>query len=152
MMRLCHYYLPFLLVSMMNSKLALAFMSPHSRHVAARQQSKSSEKRDLHPSWQNIKSPSDFTTQLYSSSSVFSFESIPTKIGTWMSGPNPDRPDWAANWIPTCLVSMRPLAQAAVAMALYIFHISVLAQRSIPFPFQLIPNNKGYFQSIGLDS
>ena len=151
-MRLCYYYLPFLLASMMNPKLASAFVSPHSRHVAARQQSKPSEKKGRHPSRKIIKSPSEFRTQLYSSSSVSSFENIPTKIGTWMSGPNPNRPDWADNWMPTWLVSMRPLAQFAVAMALYIFHISVLAQRSIPFPFQLIPNNKGHFQSIGLDS
>jgi hypothetical protein len=153
-MRLCYYYLPFLLATMMNPKLALAFMSPHSRHVAARQQSKPSEKKGLQPSRKIMKSPSAFATQIYasSSSSSFSFEKIPTKIGTWMSGPNPNRPDWADNWMPTWLVSMRPLAQFVVAMALYIFHVSVLAQRSIPFPFQLIPNNKGQFQSIGLDS
>jgi hypothetical protein len=152
MKRLCYRYLPFLLATMMNPKLALAFMSPHSRHVAARQQSKPSSKKGLQPSRQIMKSPSAFRTQLYSSSSSFSFENIPTKISTWMCGPNPNRPDWAANWMPIWLVSMRPLAQFAVAMALYIFHVSVLAQRSIPFPFQLIPNNKGQFQSIGLDS
>jgi hypothetical protein len=152
MMRLCYCYLPFLLAAMMNPKLALAFTSPHSRHVAARQQSKPSEKKGMQPSRQTIKSPSAFSNPLDESSSSFSFQKIPTKVGNWMSGPNPNRPDWADNWMPTWLVNMRPLAQFMVAMALYIFHISVLAQRSIPFPCQLIPNNKGHFQSIGLDS
>jgi membrane protease YdiL (CAAX protease family) len=39
-----------------------------------------------------------------------------------------------------------------VSVLLYIFHLQVLTQRSIAFPFQLFPNDKGRFQSIGLDS
>jgi hypothetical protein len=145
-----------MLATMMNPKLAFAFMSPHSiRHVSAvRQQSKLSEKKGLQPSWQIMKSPSApaVPTHLYASSSASPSSSSFEKIGTWMSGSNPNRPDWAADWMPTWLVSMRPLPQFVVALALYIFHVSVLAQRSIPFPFQLIPNDKGHFQSIGLDS
>lgn len=34
----------------------------------------------------------------------------------------------------------------------YAFHLKVLTQHSVVFPFQLIPNDKGHFQSIGLDS
>jgi hypothetical protein len=43
-------------------------------------------------------------------------------------------------------------AQAVVGLSLYLFHTLVLSQHLLPFPVQLIPNESGLFQSIGLDS
>jgi membrane protease YdiL (CAAX protease family) len=45
-----------------------------------------------------------------------------------------------------------PALQCLILLASYIFHLTVLTQHSIIFPFQLIPNNKGHFQSLGWDS
>ena len=45
-----------------------------------------------------------------------------------------------------------PPVQLVTLISLYIIHLTVLTQHSIIFPFQLIPNNQGRFQSIGLDS
>jgi len=64
----------------------------------------------------------------------------------------PERPDWALNWMPTWLITLRPIYQLIITVSLFFFHLKVLTQHSIAFPFQLIPNNFGYFQSIGLDS
>jgi membrane protease YdiL (CAAX protease family) len=47
---------------------------------------------------------------------------------------------------------MGPKSQFVVVIALYIFHITVLAQRQVVFPMQLIPNDKGHFTGIGWDS
>lgn len=46
----------------------------------------------------------------------------------------------------------KPLVQVFLLVLLYIFHLFVLTQHEIVFPVQLIPNNSGKFQSIGLDS
>lgn len=62
------------------------------------------------------------------------------------------RPPWARNWMPTWLFNLRPSVQIFALVLTYIFHITVLCQTSIHFPVQLIPNERGYFQSIGLDS
>lgn len=61
-------------------------------------------------------------------------------------------PEWPRRWIPPRLFLMRPRYQFLVALLFYVFHLQVLTQKAIPFPFQLIPNNGGRFQSIGLDS
>eukprot|EP00557_Chaetoceros_sp_GSL56_P006946 CAMPEP_0176499394 /NCGR_PEP_ID=MMETSP0200_2-20121128/12901_1 /TAXON_ID=947934 /ORGANISM="Chaetoceros sp., Strain GSL56" /LENGTH=556 /DNA_ID=CAMNT_0017897805 /DNA_START=195 /DNA_END=1865 /DNA_ORIENTATION=+ len=45
-----------------------------------------------------------------------------------------------------------PPVQLLALMSFYILHLTVLTQHSIIFPFQLIPNQQGRFQSIGLDS
>ncbi len=45
-----------------------------------------------------------------------------------------------------------PPVQLVTLIALYVIHLTVLTQHSIVFPFQLIPNDQGRFQSIGLDS
>ncbi len=45
-----------------------------------------------------------------------------------------------------------PPLQLASLLLLYIIHLTVLTQHSIIFPCQLIPNDQGRFQSIGLDS
>jgi hypothetical protein len=63
-----------------------------------------------------------------------------------------DRPEWPRKWMPEWLFTMRPRNQLLVALLLYVFHLQVLTQRALAFPFQLIPNNQGHFQSIGLDS
>ena len=62
------------------------------------------------------------------------------------------RPDWAPDWAPTALVTMRPAVQLLVGLILYVLHLTVLTQHQIVFPVQLIPNERGWFQSIGLDS
>lgn len=62
------------------------------------------------------------------------------------------RPEWAPNWAPTSLVTMRPILQLLMGLLLYIFHLLVLAQHQLVFPVQIIPNDRGWFQSIGLDS
>ena len=70
---------------------------------------------------------------------------------TSQSKPKP-RPEWAPDWAPTALVTMRPIVQLFVALLLYVFHLTVLTQHQLVFPIQIIPNDRGIFQSIGLDS
>ena len=71
----------------------------------------------------------------------------------WITGTStPQRPAWARDWMPTWLVRLRPSLQILTILVCYIFHMTVLAQHSISFPFQLIPNNRGHFQDVGLDS
>lgn len=62
------------------------------------------------------------------------------------------RPDWAPAWVPTWAVTLHPLIQVAIMVALYFFHMLVLSKVAMPFPFQLVPNSHGLFQSIGMDS
>lgn len=45
-----------------------------------------------------------------------------------------------------------PPMQLLALVLFYVLHLTVLTQHSIIFPFQLIPNQQGRFQSIGLDS
>lgn len=63
-----------------------------------------------------------------------------------------NRPSWALPWMPTSLVSLRPATQFLIGLLLYVFHLRILTQHHIAFPFQLIPNEQGWFTSIGLDS
>jgi hypothetical protein len=62
------------------------------------------------------------------------------------------RPEWALDWMPTWLITMKPRSQLLIGTVLYVVHLKVLTQHSLAFPFQLIPNTEGRFQSIGLDS
>ena len=62
------------------------------------------------------------------------------------------RPKWALPWMPTWLITIRPRTQFLIGLCLYVFHLRILTQHQITFPFQLIPNDEGWFQSIGLDS
>ena len=48
--------------------------------------------------------------------------------------------------------SINPLLQILIVLLTYLFHLTILTQHSLAFPIQLIPNNKGYFQSIGYDT
>ena len=50
------------------------------------------------------------------------------------------RPAWALPWMPTWLITLRPRTQFLVGLCLYIFHLRILTQHGIAFPFQLIPN------------
>lgn len=50
------------------------------------------------------------------------------------------------------LQNIPPWAQLVLLMMMYVIHLLVLTQHAILFPFQLIPNERGWFQSIGLDS
>lgn len=79
---------------------------------------------------------------------LFSAASLPAEDESNKSS----RPDWALPWMPTWLITLRPITQFIVGLGLYIFHLKVLTQHGITFPFQLIPNDEGWFQSIGLDS
>lgn len=63
-----------------------------------------------------------------------------------------NRPAWALPWMPTWLITLKPRVQFIIGLCLYIFHLRILTQHQIVFPFQLIPNDEGWFQSIGLDS
>ena len=63
-----------------------------------------------------------------------------------------NRPTWALPWMPSSLISLRPSVQFMIGLLLYIFHLRILTQHHITFPFQLIPNEQGWFTSIGLDS
>lgn len=63
-----------------------------------------------------------------------------------------ERPRGAPAWIPTWVVTLHPLIQVLVMVALYFFHMLVLSKVAMPFPFQLVPNTHGLFQSIGMDS
>jgi len=42
--------------------------------------------------------------------------------------------------------------QTCLLLSAYLFHLFILTKKSIPFPFQLLPNNQGLFLQIGLDS
>lgn len=46
----------------------------------------------------------------------------------------------------------KPQGQGVVVAFLYLFHLTVLTQREVVFPVQLLPNRKGLFTGIGLDS
>lgn len=54
--------------------------------------------------------------------------------------------------LPTWIFHLRPSVQLLITFFLYIFHTVVLAQSTLVLPFQLIPNDRGNFQSIGLDT
>ena len=68
------------------------------------------------------------------------------------------KPGWLPNSsrlariLPTWLFHLRPSVQMAVTLLLYLFHTSVLTQNSLVLPFQLLPNDRGNFQSVGLDT
>jgi len=46
----------------------------------------------------------------------------------------------------------RTMPQVLMCAAVYVFHLLVLTQHELVFPFQLFPNDDGRFQSIGFDS
>jgi hypothetical protein len=62
------------------------------------------------------------------------------------------RPEWGPDWMPTVLFNLRSSVQLTALLFVYIIHITVVCQHSIPLPIQLIPNERGHFQSIGLDT
>ena len=70
----------------------------------------------------------------------------------------PEQPYWIKadavlrRILPGSIMNLRPSVQLVIVLLFYMLHTLVLAQHSIPFPFQLIPNERGNFQSIGLDS
>jgi len=50
------------------------------------------------------------------------------------------------------LQNIPPLTQLFLLFIMYVIHLVIFTQNSLLFPFQLIPNERGWFQSIGLDS
>lgn len=84
---------------------------------------------------------------------------IQQRINYVLTGqPTPEQPYWIQSdsllkiILPGSIMNLRPFVQLVMLLLFYMFHTLVLAQHSIPFPFQLIPNERGNFQSIGLDS
>lgn len=64
-----------------------------------------------------------------------------------------ERPDWLPSFMPTWVCKeLHPAAQLVIMLALYAFHLLFLSKNSYTFPTQLIPNDKGAFQSVGYDS
>jgi len=74
------------------------------------------------------------------------------------SSPLLKKPKWLRpssklyNVLPTWLFHLRPSVQLLVTIVLYLFHTAYLSQASVVLPFQLFPNDRGNFQSIGLDT
>jgi len=68
------------------------------------------------------------------------------------------KPEWLSpssklsKVLPTWIFHLRPSVQLVATIFLYLFHTAVLTQNSVAMPFQLFPNDRGNFQSIGLDS
>jgi membrane protease YdiL (CAAX protease family) len=62
------------------------------------------------------------------------------------------RPEWALDWMPTWLITLTPIQQAMIVLVVYVFHLTVLTQNSLVFPFQLFPSRLGHFASLGYDS
>jgi hypothetical protein len=161
-------YVPFLLATL---EIASAFvMNPHRQFILSNERQSThihgnalvSRQRTVQ---QSIQSRATYTTKLRDATisepndgkqkntpGANNTSKFSTILSHLVTGPNPKRPDWALDWMPTWSVDMRPPVQFLVGIFLYVFHLGVLTQRSIPFPFQLIPNEKGHFQSIGLDS
>jgi len=50
------------------------------------------------------------------------------------------------------LRTLPPSVQLITLLSAYVFHLTVLTQNALIFPIQLIPNDMGRYQSIGLDS
>jgi len=93
-------------------------------------------------------------TTFISDSRIRSKKSIALRSspGEGVESSEPERPEWALDWMPTWLITLRPIYQVCVAVCLYILHLKVLTQKAIVFPFQLFPSSLGHFQSLGLDS
>jgi len=63
------------------------------------------------------------------------------------------RPVWVPEGTPYWVwKTHHPAVQLAVTMAFYVLHLLVLSKSCWTFPGQLIANDKGAFQSIGMDS
>jgi hypothetical protein len=77
---------------------------------------------------------------------------VSSRVADFLTRGSQRRPPWAPDWMPTWLWNLRPPVQLAVLLLAYLIHITVLCQHSIPFPVQLIPNERGHFQNIGLDT
>ena len=54
--------------------------------------------------------------------------------------------------LPSWIFHLRPSVQVLATVFLYLFHTTVLTQNSLVLPFELLPNDRGNFQSIGLDT
>eukprot|EP00980_Cylindrotheca_fusiformis_P031113 scaffold25830_cov162-Cylindrotheca_fusiformis.AAC.14 len=78
--------------------------------------------------------------------------SVADRVGVFLTRDPKKRPRWAPDWMPTWLWNLRPPVQLAVLLLSYLLHITVLCQNSIPLPVQLVPNERGHFQTIGLDT
>lgn len=98
--------------------------------------------RKLYPSPRKMRLPSLQRTALPTRSQV-------TEL---LTTGEQSRPEWLPAWIPTWLCNLRQSIQLGALLLGYLFHIVVICQHSIPFPIQLIPNDRGHFQSVGLDS
>jgi hypothetical protein len=104
-------------------------------------------------------SEADGTNQQKLPRSPPTFSSFRQRLNYVLTGQTiPEQPIWIQSdsilkrILPGSIMNLRPSIQLVMTLLLYMFHTLVLAQHSIPFPFQLMPNERGNFQSIGLDS
>eukprot|EP00977_Amphora_coffeiformis_P010598 scaffold2500_cov176-Amphora_coffeaeformis.AAC.9 len=56
------------------------------------------------------------------------------------------------DWLKSVWKYIQKKQQYSVVLLLYIFHLTILTQKELVFPFQLLPNKKGHFTGIGWDS
>ena len=156
-----HLLLPTILLACGTLSRTEAFSSssaPKSHRIAPTAKGslswRQSNRQSLHQVSRRVRK---YSTHLSSSESS-STPAMPLKsswgdrLASLVSKPKAPRPSWAPAYLPTWLLTLRPLTQFVTVLLFYFFHISVLVQRSVYFPFQLIPNERGCFQSIGLDS
>jgi hypothetical protein len=61
-------------------------------------------------------------------------------------------PKTAKRILDWCNRPFNQVQQWSMLLVYYSFHLVVLSQHFIMFPFQIIPNNKGHFCSVGWDS
>jgi len=64
-----------------------------------------------------------------------------------------ERPPWLPEFFPLWMCQTpHPVVQLAIMLVMYGLHLLFLSKNSFTFPRQLIPNDKGAFQSVGYDS
>ncbi|CAM9423035.1 unnamed protein product [Chrysoparadoxa australica] len=84
--------------------------------------------------------------------SVAESEDLEQACNRGPEGAGDGRPKWAPDGVPTWVVNMHPGTQLCITLVLYMFHMLCLSKAGIALPVQLLPNNHGLLQSIGLDS
>jgi membrane protease YdiL (CAAX protease family) len=106
--------------------------------------------------YRSVGTRTQHSSQLTASASVNSDDDASdpnsTRLSSKATTQRRQRPAWALPWMPTWLITLPPRSQFLIGLCLYVFHLRILTQHQITFPFQLIPNDEGWFQSIGLDS
>lgn len=93
---------------------------------------------------------SDGTSEL--STQVTREEAPESQLAPATENSTTKRPEWLPHWFPEWLTKKQhPLVQLFIMLVLYAFHIFYLSKTTWNFPCQLIPNDSGAFQSIGMN-